>query len=129
MGSSIQENERMSRFVTDRKGVAATSGKVRRSQFMPYEVNGELCLSVFRTSGLQESEVWGIADKYLTRPVFGRGDIRAAVFVQLGLRISPDEEPPRHANIVGWPPAKEARILLSIELTNVATTVPRPVAI
>ena len=45
-----------------------------------------------------------------------------AVTVQeVGLKIDADNDPPRHANIVGWPKEKSARKLMALESSERAT--------
>jgi hypothetical protein len=75
-------------------------------------------LSVGRTDGLSEGDVWAWADANVAAPssriVVGRAD-----FVSTDVRevhsgrayqmdIVPDEPPVRHAILIGWPPADES---------------------
>jgi hypothetical protein len=44
----------------------------------------------------------------------GRADFIARTINGTELRIDPDDDPPRHANIVNWPAEKSDRLLLAI---------------
>jgi len=46
----------------------------------------------------------------------GRADIQARFILKMGLQIDPDDTPPRHANIFGWPELKEERKSMAQEL-------------
>lgn len=60
-------------------------------------------LSVYRTSGLSDEEVWLLAERHLpgtkATAVVTPPHVRAA-----GLDVDPDNTPERHALITGWPP-------------------------
>jgi hypothetical protein len=75
-------------------------------------------LSVFRTSGLSENEIWSIGESLRPRPLLGRADIRAGSVYEVGLSIDVDNDPPRHANIVDWPEEDTAIRLKAIELAE-----------
>ena len=70
----------------------------------------DLKLSVFQIEGLDENLIWEIGTTHVAEPgnrtLHGRGDITVAAVSETGLGLSPDNEPPRHANIVGWPEEK-----------------------
>ncbi len=93
-------------------------------------------MSVARTAGLSENEVWDHADTYVaveSRAVLARGDLLAERIVSVvvddsQLALIPDEPPPRHANIIGWPSPeqKETRRMLALELAARATLTIRP---
>ena len=52
----------------------------------------------------------------LGRPLYGRGDLSVSSVLATGLTVDPDDNPPRHAGIVGWPETKDARISLAQRL-------------
>ena len=39
---------------------------------------------------------------------------------ETGLTIDPDNDPPRHANILGWPEEKSEQKLIALELSESA---------
>ena len=129
----VTEAERLSRFVLDRKHFDADRVKFRAFEPPP----GEVTLSVSRTDGLTEPEVWRHGDKWVAEPngrtIYARGDfnlkqVREVQQGGFGLSVAPDEEPERHANVVGWPTIeqKEVRRSLAQQLAAQAFCVPRP---
>ena len=66
--------------------------------------------SVFRTIDLAEQEIWRLADEHAAGDQ-GKCEARAVLLVHqvidAGLRVEPDDVPPRHANLAGWPTAKD----------------------
>lgn len=103
--------------------------------FLPARKDDELSIS--RTDGLTDADVWAMGDSVVAAPsgrtVVARGDFRLREVRELRvdawrLRIHPDEPPPRHAVIVGWPPQTEtdARKRFAQELRALATSYGRP---
>jgi hypothetical protein len=85
-------------------------------------------LSVFSTDNLEQRQVWGIGQSIATernQNLHARGDIMTKAVIDQGLQVVRDEPPPRHRNIVGWPPAtqKEDQKLIALELVAVAKLV------
>ena len=50
------------------------------------------------------------------RNLHGRADIQAFNILEINLQINPDNTPPRHASIIGWPELKEERKSIAQEL-------------
>ena len=84
-------------------------------------------VSVFRTEGLEETAIWDIGSSVAAkreRTLHARGDTKASEIMKLGLKISPSEPPPRHANLVGWPENDKPRQkLIALQVAAVATLV------
>lgn len=83
-------------------------------------------LSIFDTDGVEERTVWSIGQEIAIerdQTLYARGDISTSSATGQNLRVIPDEPPPRHRNIVGWPPAdqKEDQKLIAMELAAIAT--------
>ncbi len=128
----IVATERLSRFVFTRKYVNA-----ERVHFRAFEPPAnEQAISVSRTEGFSEDRVWEHGDVWAigesTREIVGRGDFAAGQVSEVRvdahtLAAVPDEPPPHHANVTGWPPPsdKEIRRLLAIELASKAAPVVR----
>ena len=80
--------------------------------------------SVFRTVDLAEEEVWRLADEHAAGDR-GKAEARAVLLVRqvtdAGLRVEPDDIPPRHANLAGWPTAKDEWKSIAQELAADAT--------
>ncbi len=89
-----------------------------------------LKLSVYRIDQLSEFNIWRIGGKVArkTQPprnLHGRADIKALQILKTGLRIFPDNVPPRHANIINWPDEKSEIIEIALELAANASLVLR----
>lgn len=52
------------------------------------------------------------------RTIYGRGEISVGDVQSVGLAVEPTENPPRHADIVGWPEEKPERKAAALELEN-----------
>jgi len=87
----------------------------------------DLKLSVFRIDGISESEIWEIGLKEVIesmsepRSMHGRADIEAVNILKNNLQIDPDNTPPRHANIIGWPELKEEQKSIAQEIAAKAS--------
>ncbi len=79
-----------------------------------------LRLSVFQIKGLDEGDIWKMGETYVAKPskktLYGRGDVTVSAVHQRALDLDPDNEPLRHADIIGWPEEKSAQKLLAEEL-------------
>ncbi len=79
-----------------------------------------LRLSVFQIKGLNENDIWKMGEAYIAKPskktLYGRGDITVSAVHRIELDLISDNEPPRHADIVGWPEEKSEQKLLAEEL-------------
>ena len=119
---SIQSSEILSRYIFDKNWYRGLDQSIKYTAFMPRSDN--LRVSVFRTSGLSEPCVWNIgesAGQVSNRTLHGRGDVIAAEVRKQNLDIDPDNCPPRHANIVGWPQEKHKRQEIAQILASSAT--------
>ena len=119
---SVQSGEILSRYIFDKNWYRSFDQSVRYTAFMPR--SDDLCVSVFRTSGLSERQVWSIGEsvgKVSSRTLHGRGDVVAAEVRRQRLDIDPNNHPPRHANIVGCPQEKHKRQAIAQVLASSAT--------
>ncbi|MEW6001796.1 MAG: hypothetical protein AB1638_04000 [Nitrospirota bacterium] len=94
------------------------NNRVKYSVFIP---PANRRLSVFRISGLSESDVWRIGETVGTQralPLLARANIKAVSVTEIGLEIDADDVPPRHASIIGWPEEASAIKLKAIELAG-----------
>ena len=113
----------LARYLTSSSHYSKEKGFPRPGAFLPTP-KGET--SVFQIDGLDEEAIWGIAEQYVApelpqnRRVHGRADVPTASVESLGLRVAPDNTPPRHANIVGWPAEKDEQLSLAQELVKQA---------
>lgn len=119
----LPDHDPLTRFINHRS-------KMRRDAphsgaFLPQT---DLRLSVFRIYDLSEAEIWRIWDRDVAKdgaPVKGRADFIVGAARRQGLEVEPDSSPPRHANVIGWPPAeqKDKQKAIAMELANEATLV------
>jgi hypothetical protein len=76
--------------------------------------------STFRTRGLQPHEIWTLGESRVGAPagksLYGWGELAVSSVLKTGLIVDPDDDPPRHAGIVGWPEGKDARVSLAQRL-------------
>lgn len=119
---TVQFNETLSRYIFAEIHYSTSDWRVKYTAFMPLSDN--LRISVFRTSGLTEPKVWSIGEsvgQVKNRTLHGRGDIGAGDVKKQNLDIDPDNQPLRHANIVGWPQEKHKRQEIAQVLASSAT--------
>jgi hypothetical protein len=119
----VLENENVARYIYQSNHYRPSDNTVKHHAFMPPD---DKKVSVFRTEGLAESEVWALSDAQGDRIVKARADIVIRVINATGLQIDPDDEPPRHANIVGWPSDKEASMEKALLLAKQSQLRMRP---
>jgi hypothetical protein len=120
----INEEEIIARYITSRRWYSRDKNIVKPQTFMPPR---DLRLSVFRIYNLSEPEIWEIGSIKVIgkmnppRNLHGRADIQASNILDNNLRVNPDNTPPRHANIIGWPELKEERKSIAQELAAKAS--------
>lgn len=124
VAEEINSQEVIARYITSQRWYSRQKDIVKPQAFMPPP---NLKLSVFRIDNLSEPEIWKIGIKKvinkMNKPtnLHGRADIQALKIFDSNLQIEPDNTPPRHANIIGWPELKEKRISIAQELAAKAS--------
>ncbi len=96
---------------------------------MAFELpDNDLQLSLFRVQGLDESSIWTLGLVYAAqgRTLYARGQLTVSQATPPPLTIRPDEPPPRHSVVTGWPLAKNERVSLYQRLAADATLFVRP---
>lgn len=120
----IQASEPLARFLTSSSHYSA--GRVKQAAFLP---PADLKLSVFRTGGMCEADIWTLGQKHVERPtgrdLHGRAELAASAVDGCGLDVDPDDRPRRHANLVGWPTDKAERKQIALELAAAARLILR----
>lgn len=122
----IDDAEPIARFLTDQDHYYKSAPpRVHHSAFMPYRKSNSL--SVYRTTGLNDYEIWEIARIFVTekmldkKEVLARAELAAGFIRDLKLRLNADGKPhPRHVNIEGWPVACEDMLAIKKKLANEA---------
>jgi hypothetical protein len=119
--NAVAPHEITSRFLIDGQ-VRAESKEVKYHAFIPPK---SLKLSIFRTSNLSEQEIWTMAFEKVEPsrgPVIGRGELTVSAIAEEKLQMSPDEDPnSRHADVVGWPVDRDARVTIAKALAAKAS--------
>ena len=115
----IKPEENLARYIFHKNHFSTLQERVKYVVFMP-ATSGET--SVFRISSLLENEIWEIGNREVAQvlglSLLGRADISAFHILAQNLKLIPDNTPPRHANIVGWPSEKSAQKLIAMELAE-----------
>ncbi len=122
MEAPVLPGELLARYLLSRTQFSSQKRVVKSSAFMP-PPSGEL--SVFRTEGMDAEAVWELGERCVAGPqgrtLWGRADVLAGDVGEVGLTVDADDDPPRHANIVGWPEEKDAQKMLALELAERAS--------
>lgn len=126
--SVLGSDESLARCLHQRDHFQPATYSVRPKAFEP---PADLRLSVVRIYDLNTQEVWAylqinVIDKMpQRRSLYGIADIKVSAVQATGLTVDPDNIPPRHASIVGWPQNKSEQKLLTQELASKARLVLR----
>jgi hypothetical protein len=113
----------LARFLTQSGHFSPTTHRVKQSAFLPAK---SLELSIFNIDKLIPHKIWELADKYVLsaeRKVYGYAKIFSDIIYNNKLKIDYNNNPERHANIIGWPTEKDEQKLLAIELANASELV------
>ena len=101
--ASITSGDRLSRYLYKDREIDWQKGTAKPGAFQPPADNE---FSVYRTTALDDGDVWWLAAKYVspTRQarLRGRADFPAEAAMNPPLRVKPDAPPPRHCVITGW---------------------------
>jgi hypothetical protein len=123
---TVAPSENLSRYLLERSKFAAEANRVKYSAFMPAKTGA---VSVFRTTELPDVEIWAIGGEHIEpkirKSVLARAEFEAGIPIGCNLQVVPDEPPPRHANIVGWPSEPSAVRLRAMQLAEKATLIMR----
>lgn len=120
----VAYDEPLARYLTSSNHFSREKNIVKPTAFMPPP---DLRLSVFRINELDENSIWAIAIDNIMRnknsetSLYGRAEILSSNVLSCNLSIDPDNTPPRHANIVGWPKEKDQQKMKALELAKKAT--------
>jgi len=121
----VKSSEILSRFLRKKDWIRKSDGTVHPITFEPDVKLTPHQLSVFRIDGLLQEKIWGIG-RIMARKngwtLFGRADLKASDYSEIGLKIKADNKPRGHANIVNWP-EKSSMKLLTKQLAGIASTV------
>ncbi|MBI5493034.1 MAG: hypothetical protein HY893_08885 [Deltaproteobacteria bacterium] len=123
----IDNTEPISRFLIDEDEFNKATNRVHHSAFRPSRRG---CFSTYRTKGLDNPEIWNIAQKFVTelredrKDVLARAELQARDYTECKLILNPDGKPhPMHVNIEQWPTDREDILALRKTLANKARLV------
>ena len=119
----IDRNDPLARFIFSRRHFSPSKKVVKAPAFIP---GSDLQTSVFRIHELREREIRDIGENVgrtqnPPRSPRARGEIKVVSVINVGLGVLPDEPPPRHAEIVGWPRDDKPQQLEMAKLLAAAT--------
>jgi hypothetical protein len=126
--SVVNDSESLARYLTQSNHFHLPTNSVRAKAFEP---PANLRLSVFRIDGLTIEDVWRLGQTNVMdrmpqpRTLYGIANIKVGPTQDLNLTVYADNDPPRHASVVGWPDDKSARKLIAMELAANAKLVLR----
>jgi hypothetical protein len=118
--------ELLGRYLTEKKHFSILKNEVKFKAFMPPP---NLRLSIYNINGLSLEEIWDIGEKNVVsamtppRSLYGVAEIQAGVVFRQGLAVQADNIPPRHANVIGWPPEEAGQMAIAQELAASARAI------
>ena len=129
MTGSVAPDELLARYIIYSKWIRSSDQMVKPDAFIP--PNSEL--SVTRHLHLTEEDIWKIGRKIAEgmstpRNLYGRADVETSHVIAQRLNVVPQpvDGNPNHANIIDWPPEKNARKMCALGIASVARFVANP---
>ncbi len=119
----VNDGELLARYVTQSGQYRSSDNQVKPNLFIPHPYEA---LSVTRHLKANESEIWAIGNDVssaMGRQLYGRTDIKAGKFKVESLRVveKPLINNPNHADVEGWPIAKEDQKAIALKLAASAS--------
>lgn len=129
MNGSVAPDELLARYITSSKWLHKQDQTVKQDAFIPPPPYSEL--SVTRHLHLTDGDIWKIGRKIVEgkpRSLHGRADVETSHVIAQRLDVAPQpmDGNPNHANIINWPPDKDARKMCALEIARVAHFVANP---
>jgi hypothetical protein len=116
-------DEELTRYIFSPSQFAnRNKNRVKAGAFLP--ARNPVETSVSRMTGLDRQAIQAQGQsigRERERTLHAWADVRAAVVFALRLDVRPDNRPPRHAAIIGWPSEKDEQIALAQELAASAS--------
>lgn len=131
----VKDDELLARYATQSGHFRSSDKQIKQSLFIPHPRQE---LSVTRHREATEDEIWAAGNDVSTalgRQLYGRTDIRAGDCMIEMLRVdaspikndSKVSDNPNHADIAGWPTAKEDQKAIALKLVASASKlIPAP---
>ncbi len=118
----LSPEELLTRYITTKRHFSRDKHIVKPQAFhpMPNPQTSILETSVFRVSGVQDQEIWNIGEREVAqksdRNLHARADILTSKVFEKDLDVNPDDIPPRHAIIIGWPEEESKWRMIAVEI-------------
>lgn len=120
----VTDAELLARYVTTSRHFRSSDNTVKQDLFMPHPY---IELSVTRHLNATESEIWEVGvdvAAQIERKLYGRSDIQACDCNIKSLQVTAKPilpKNPNHADIEGWPPAKQDQKAIALQLAASAS--------
>ena len=122
ISDQVDLGELLARYLFRKSHYSTKYDYVKSSAFIPPD---DRKLSVFRISGLSEDGIWKLGQEKVAEPsertLRGRADLAVLAVHDAELEVEPDDDPVRHANVVGWPEKKDRQKLKAAKLAASAS--------
>ena len=129
MNGFIAPDELLARYIPFSGWFRKQDLTVKQDAFIPLDSE----LSVTRHLHLTEEDIWKIGRKIAEgmstpRNLYGRADVETSHVIAQRLNVVPQpvDGNPNHANIIDWPPEKNARKMCALGIASVARFVANP---
>lgn len=120
----VDSAELLARFIFTKRYLRNEGGTLtaRAEAFAPYK---HVTMSTTRHRGLSEEEIWLSGAEVARRrghlegrsfQLIGRADFLALHSRQQNLDVIPEDPPPNHADVIGWPLEKPAQMVCALEI-------------
>lgn len=116
--AKVESHEPIARFAVEKSYYRKGDLTPKPKAFYP-DRHGTL--SVSRIVELNNNQIWDIGNNFAEgrgKPLLGRIDTIAEHVYNNKLGFNPDNDPPRHANVIGWPQEKDDMMLVATELAS-----------
>lgn len=126
VGPAVDSEEWLSRYIFTRSHIRQDN-TLKADPFIPHPY---LDLSITRHLGLDDKQLWAIGEdiaKLREKPLLGRADNQAALYLDRTLKVDSDPVPgnPNHAVVTGWPADKPSQKIIALEIAAGSRFVPR----
>jgi hypothetical protein len=124
----IADTELLARYVTQSGQFRSSDNTVKQDLFMPHPYQE---LSLTRHIDVTDTEIWEVGIDVATkmgRKLYGRADIKAIDCKIDSLKVTEKPLPnnPNHADIEGWPSAKQDQKAIALKLAASASKLISP---
>lgn len=123
----VASEEWLSRYILQSNHIRKADSTVKPEAFIPHPCED---LSVTRHLDLDQESIWSIGEDVAlqrNKPLYGRAVNQALTYFEHKLKVlhAPVSGNANHANVTGWPSAKEAQKIIAIEIAANSKYEPR----